>query len=415
MAEKRGGAGMVMTVVREMDWLTGARARAYRLILFAVLLAAGAGTVLTAHHGIDRMGKPLGTDFLAFWSASRLALAGHGAQAYDLGQIYAVERSTVAVDPGLSSFLYPPPFLLLCLPLALVPYFVALAGWLAATGLAYGLALRRWLAAQPQATHHATLTLLAFPAVLMNIGHGQNGFLTCALLGGGLWLIERRPWLAGALLGLLVIKPQIALAIPVLVLAGGRWRVALAGVASALAACAASWAAFGPSVWQGFLSGGATGRAILEQGLVEPGKMVSVFAAVRVLHGGAGLAYGLQALVALGAGGVLAAIARRRGAAPLGQAAVCVAATALISPFLLDYDLIVTAIPLAWLLTEGLRRGFLPWEKAILLAGYLLPLVVRDVAVHLGVPVGPLVMAAVLWACGRAAIAGTKATTPSRA
>jgi hypothetical protein len=396
--------GITIDALRRMDWMTGSRARGYRLTLFAVTLFAAIAIILTAHHGIDRMGKPLGTDFLAFWSASKLALAGRAAGVYDLAQLYKVERATVPVDPGLSSFLYPPPFLLLCLPLALAPYFAALAGWLAATGTAYWLVARRWLGSQPPAVRGATMTILAFPAVLMNIGHGQNGFLTCALLGGGLWLMDRRPWLAGALLGMLIVKPQVALAVPVLVFAGGRWRLMLAGIASALTACAASWAAFGPSAWQGFLAGSATGRAILEQGLVQPGKMVSVFAAVRVLHGGAELAYAAQALSAIGAVGILASVVRGRGTPPLGHAAVCVAATTLISPFFLDYDLIITAVPLAWLLTEGQRRGFLPWEKLVLLAGYLLPLVARDLALHLGVPIGPLVMMALLMACARAAM-----------
>ncbi|WP_242137103.1 glycosyltransferase family 87 protein [Sphingomonas sp. TREG-RG-20F-R18-01] len=404
---------MTIDPLRHMVWMTAGRARAYRWILIVVSLVAALGTVLTARHGIDLMGKPLGTDFLAFWTASKLALAGRSGAAYDLAQLYAIQRAAMPVEPG-PSFLYPPPFLLLCLPLGLVPYFVALIGWLLVTGAAYWLALRRWLGLSPRVASGGALTAFAFPAVLMNTGHGQNGFLTCALLGSGLWLIDRRPWLAGALLGLLVIKPQIALAIPVLVLASGRWRVAVAGAATAIAACGASWFVFGPSVWTGFLAGSATGRAILEQGLVEPGKMVSLFSAVRVLGGGIGLAYGLQGLAAGGAVGLLVIIARVRGTNARGQGAVCVAAMTLMSPFLLDYDLIVTAIPLAWLWTEGLRRGFLPWEKAVLLAGYILPLVARDLALHLGVPVGPVVMAAVLLACARAALHGSGARVDGR-
>ncbi|MDB5736863.1 MAG: hypothetical protein JWO65_531, partial [Sphingomonas bacterium] len=69
----------------------------------------------------------------------------------------------------------------------------------------------------------------------------------------------------------------------------------------------------------------------------------------------------------------------------------------------LDYDLAALAIPLAWLFGEGLRRGFLPWEKAALVAGYLLPLVARDLALDLGVPIAPLVLIAVFAACARAA------------
>jgi hypothetical protein len=48
------------------------------------------------------------------------------------------------------------------------------------------------------------LLALAFPAVLINIGHGQNGFLTAALMGGALVALPRQPVLAGILFGLLI-------------------------------------------------------------------------------------------------------------------------------------------------------------------------------------------------------------------
>lgn len=62
----------------------------------------------------------------------------------------------------------------------------------------------------PEAFSQADWLLLAvaFPAVLINIRHGQNGFLTAALLGGALAVLERRPLLAGILFGLLAYKPR---------------------------------------------------------------------------------------------------------------------------------------------------------------------------------------------------------------
>lgn len=386
-----------------MNWLTRRRAIAYRVIMLVVLAVVATGTILTSRHGIDRMGKPLGTDFLAFWSASRLALNHDAAAAYDLARIYAVEMAAMPVDPGLSSFLYPPPFLLLCLPLGLAPYFLSLVLWIASTGIAYGIVVHRWLAAQPDAARGATITILAFPAVLVNAGHGQNGFLTAALLGGGLWLLDRRPWIAGTLLGLLVIKPQMAFAIPVLVVASGRWRVAIAGTVAALLFCAVSWLVLGAGAWSGFLSGGQTARDIMEAGLVEPGKMVSAFAAVKVLGGEATLAYAGQALIAIGAAIALGGSVRQQSASPNAHAALCTAASTLMSPFFLDYDLTILAFPLAWLFTEGLRRGFLSWEKAILVSAYLLPIGARNIALNSGVPLAPFLLITVFAACVRAA------------
>lgn len=384
--------------LREARWFGADRARAYRLAMAAVTLLVAAAWILASRGGVDAAGKPLGTDFLAFWSAARLALAGHAADVYQLARIYAAERAGWPVDPGPSSFLYPPPFLLVCLPFGLLPYFAALLVWLGATGAGYALAVRRWLPAH----RGAWLTVLGFPAIVTNIGHGQNGFLTAALLGGGLWLAAKRPLLGGALLGCLVAKPQLALAVPVVVLAGRHGRMLAGGIAGAALLCALATLAFGPGIWPAFLAGGATGRAILEQGLVAPGKMVSVFAAVRVLGGPAAAGYAAQALSAALAVAAVAIAARR--ADVRGAGAVAAAATPLISPFFLDYDLTLLAIPLAWTFGEAQRRGWRTWEKIVLAAGYALPLYARVLAIGLGVPVAPLVLAGVLWVTWRAAI-----------
>ena len=74
-----------------------------------------------------------------------------------------------------------------------------------------------------------------------------------------------------------------------------------------------------------------------------------------------------------------------------------VCAALLASPFLLDYDLVLLAVPLAWLAAQGLKTGFLPWEKLILAAGFLLPAVARALAGALAIPLSPLVCAAVFW------------------
>ncbi|HXZ17600.1 MAG TPA: hypothetical protein VEH77_16855, partial [Roseiarcus sp.] len=58
-------------------------------------------------------------------------------------------------------------------------------------------------------------------------------------------------------------------------------------------------------------------------------------------------------------------------------------------------DLVLIAIPLAWLAGEAGRTGFLPWEKIGLLAAFLLPLVSRVAAMAIGLPLGPPTIAAV--------------------
>jgi hypothetical protein len=240
------------------------------------------------------------------------------------------------------------------------------------------------------------IPILAFPAVFIEVGHGQNGFLSAALFGGGVLLLDRRPALAGALLGCLVYKPHLGLLIPVVLAASGRWRSIAAATAAVAGLAALSVAAFGGGAWRAFLAASPMARAALEQNLVGNDKMQSVFAAVRLLHGGLGLAYGAQIAAAAAACAALARLQRRRFRSP-AEGPALVTAALLASPFLLDYDLILLAIPLAWLTARGLATGFRPWEKAVLVAGYLAPAVFRSIASATGAPIGPLVVAGVFW------------------
>ncbi len=398
----------LLTVLREAPWLGPERARGYRLLFALVGFALSVSWILLSHHGIDPAGKPLGTDFLAFWSAARLALTGTPEAAWDLAKIGAVELASVSTDPGLSSFLYPPPFLLVCLPFGLLPYFGALTVWLILTGGFYLWAVRLWLV-----PHRGVLmTIAAFPAVMTNAGHGQNGFLTGALLGSGLWLVERRPWLAGLLLGTMVIKPQLALALPVLVVAGAQWRVMGGALVSVGTLCLGATIAFGPEIWQAFFDAAPVGQAILSQGLVDPAKMVSLYAAMRVLGAPTWFAFAGQITGAIGVALLLAFVTRAPGVPRRAAGALAAASTLLMSPFLLDYDLTLSAIPISWLFSQGLQRGFGPWDKLVLAAAYVLPLIARPVAMATGVPVAPLILWALALLVARAALRDSSPLSP---
>ena len=376
--------------LRDASWLTRDRATAYVRILFFVTLGAAILWIALARDGVDRAGKPLGTDFLSFWTASKIALSGDPAGVYDIPTHQAAQNALFAHNAGYVAFFYPPAFLFLCLPLALAPYLWSLGLWLGVTGVACWRVIRAWLGKE-----FGALPILAFPAMLSNLGHGQNAFLSAALFGGGALLIEARPFVAGLCLGALVFKPHLAIVIPVALIAARRWRVILGAVLSASALCLGSLAAFGPETWRAFLAASPKARMALELNMVGDEKMQSVFAAVRLLHGGLGLAYGLQALATLGVCAALVAL-QRRSFRSRAEGPAMIAAALLASPFLLDYDLVLLAIPLAFLAREGARLGFRPYEKIILLAAFVLPAVSRSIAGHFGLPLGPLVIAAVL-------------------
>ncbi len=375
-----------LDALRRADWLTGERAAAYGRILFWTSFAIAVVWIALSHGGVDPIGRPLGADFMSFWTASRLALGGHPAAAYDVGAHHAAQTAVFGRDVGYAAFFYPPMFLILCLPLGLLPYLASLAVWLAATGLAYVRVVRAWLGERAHA-----LPALAFPAVLVNAGHGQNGFLSAALFGAGALWLERRPILAGVCFGCLVYKPQLGLMIPVALLAAGRWKTLFGAAGAAVAFSALSLLIFGAEAWRAFLVGSSLARSSLEQGLVGDAKMQSAFAAVRLWGGGVGLAYGVQAAVLAFAVAGLVWLQRHafRGAA---EGPAMVVAALLASPFLLDYDLILLAIPLAWMVREGARTGFLPWEKTTMLLAFVLPAISRTLATQAHIPLAPPVM-----------------------
>ena len=126
-----------------------------------------------------------------------------------------MHRATV----GFAGFHYPPTYLLMVLPLALLPYVWSLIAWTTATTGAYLAVL--W---KIDPDRDSIWLGIAFPGALVNLTNGQNGFLTLALFGGALLSIESRPILAGVLFGLMSYKPQYGALIPLFLLATGRWR-----------------------------------------------------------------------------------------------------------------------------------------------------------------------------------------------
>lgn len=390
------GGGDPLKFLRDADWLDNQGARIYRAMLATIIGLAMVGWLLLSRHGLDPVGKPLGTDFLSFYTASGLALGGHPTAPYDVATHNAAQMALFNAGQGYAAFFYPPPYLLLCLPLGLLPYLPSLLLWLGTSLAAYALVIHRLL----DRWQGSGLSLIAFPAVMLNMGHGQNAFITAALMGGGLLLLDRKPWTAGALMGCLVIKPHLALLIPIVLAARREWRAFLGASASATALMALSLAAFGAGTWHAFFANATLARQTLEAGLVDPAKLVSTFAAVRVLHGPVWLAYALQAIISFGVVATLIAMARARLPARVQNAALAAGAV-IATPFVLDYDLAWTALPLAWLFTEGRRSGFLPWEKLAMAAAFLLPLFARTVAMHLHAPIAPAVLAGLFWVTAR--------------
>jgi hypothetical protein len=411
---------------REGTFLTRARIKLWAIAVLTASVAGLAYLVLTAHGVIDTQGRPLGTDFSNVYAAGTWVLDGHPEAPFDPALQHAREQAIFGAATPFYGWHYPPFFLTVAALLALMPYGLALLAWQGTTLVAYLLAIRALLIATPRWARSGSrevsagdlsppanpasgigdtwaknalvrdplwlLLAIAFPAVFVNLGHGHNGFLTAALLSGGLVLLDRRPLTAGLLLGLLAYKPQFGVMIPLVLVATGRWRTFATAAATVVLLALATTLAFGPDVWRAFAASTRfTREVVLEAGNTGWHKIQSVFALVRMWGGSVELAYAAQ--TAVSACVALALMWLWRSGAPFSVAAAALAiGTILATPYSLDYDMMVLAPAIASLAAHGLTHGFRSYEKSALAFLWLVPLLARVLAAATLIPIGVLAM-----------------------
>jgi arabinofuranan 3-O-arabinosyltransferase len=335
----------------------------------------------------DGDGRPIGDDFINYWSGAFLALHQRAAEIYHWPAYHAFQEQLVgaAVSPNYN-YSYPPVMLILGIPFALLPYVPALAAWLIGGWLGFYHSLRLAMPGR-----NALLLALAAPAVFINTYSGQNGVWTAALLGGGLCLLERRPFIAGVLFGLQAYKPHLALMIPVALLAGRQWRALAAAGVTAGALVLASLALVGWETWRDYLGFVPVLRRVtLEDAEGMWHRHASVFMAVNRMGAGVTAAYAAQAVAALIAAALVALAWFKDAPAPARNAAVVIGAL-LATPYLQDYDLVVGAFAVAWLTApESISKiGAKPaWAASALLL--VLPLFAGSLGKLSGLAFGPL-------------------------
>ena len=359
----------------------------------------------------------VGQDYLSFYTAGRLGLTSEPWRTYDRPTHEAMQRQVslevkghapdgaAPKQGGYVWFGYPPTYLTVVTPFAVFPYVVALHVFLAATAMVFGLAiwtiLRSW---------KAVLFAFAYPGAMSAFVFGQNAFLTAGLIGLALAVLPRAPLLAGLLVGALCIKPQLGLVFPVIFLATSRAR-AFSGAALGVAiSVAVTLVLFGPETWKAWAAYSELSRAqLLENSVVGFGKMQSIFAAARYFGIGVGGAYALQAGVALVVAALVARLWRSDAAYEV-KAAAAIAATLLMTPFCLVYDLLVLIPAIAFLTRAGLRDGFAPGEPWLLGLIATAPVVATLSFEGAGFVVGPIGVAVLFgWCLRRGAAVGATA------
>jgi hypothetical protein len=357
-------------LTRLLCWHPKARKTFLLAAVFAAPIVAVVG-LLYAHviHGVWTGTQPL-NDFFALWGWSAMIHATpHALEMYDPAAMKAFLHAQDAAFTSNYPFAYPPSFLLLIWPLALLPRAESYVLFVLVT-------LALYLAAVGRHPWRRPIILLALvaPSTVLTITAGQNGLLTAALLIGGCRLLGRRPVVAGVLFGLLSCKPQLGVLIPVALLAAGMWRVIAAAVATVLASVAASSAAFGWAMWGRWVHAllGLTGFVSAQPQLYR--LMPTVSANLHLLGAPAWLTVaGQLAAAGLAAAGVWWCWRRGPGRVPT---AVLQVSTFLATPYAFFYDLPILTNALLELVLDRLEtnEAFSAAELLAMAAAVVLPL-----------------------------------------
>ena len=288
------------------------------------------------------------------------ALVGlrHGySHLYDLG---AQKAAIESLGAGFNSqpFISPPPLAWLVTPLLALPFTAALVVWTLV--LLAALVLTWHLLAPPgrlARAAHLALFLGLFP-VAFGVMVGQPGALVAAAVATCWWLMSRdRPVLAGLVLSLIIVKPQLALLVPICLLVAGHARTFGAWLAASLVIGLVALALLGPE-------GVARYRDVVGQTQSPAWDITRRYA----ISGPLGLGPLLTVTQILVVIVTLLTAWRNRHGGPDVPIAAGIVGSLLFTPYLGFQDFLMLVVA-AWLL---IRPPLTSWQVGLLVAGYAL-------------------------------------------
>jgi hypothetical protein len=360
----------------QLNWLldfedrffTTRKMRNYGLALLVAHVIALGVTVVNGQWLIRPDGKLKCIDFAWIWLSGKFAASSNPVRAYDYGTFAAAQLDLFGA-PGnciiLYHFEYPPVLLFFSYPLGLMPYVIAFAFWnvvllVLYLGVVYATVGRT----------NAVIGALTPMAAARDLQLGHNGLLTAGLIGLPLVLLERKPLLAGVFLGLLTYKPQFGLLFPIAFLASRNWRALTGATLSTLALAVAASLAFGIQAWPSFFSA----LTHLNTGLSPEASLGLGLQSIFGLLQSAGLSVQEAAAVHATVAVMIAVAVWIVWSNPiphaLRAATLCVGCL-VVNPYLLQYDFCVLTIAAAFLISDGLFRGFLVWERSVIAFGWV--------------------------------------------
>jgi alpha-1,2-mannosyltransferase len=367
----------ILAAARNGRWITSERFRIYPAIFLTISVA---GLVWLAVSPIGPRWS--GSDFVGFWVPANLAAAGRATAIYDQRLFAMLQQAISGHSDTYLPWVYPPIFLLLIMPLGALSYKTAFVVWMAAALTVY------WLALRKLAGREGLIVALAFPGVMICIYNGHAEILLAGLFGGAMLLLDRRPYVAGLLIGLCAVKPHLFLLVPVALVAAGRWRPFASAACLVLVSTAISALVFGADLWRDFfmtvsgLGDGAVGDGASLAIMLAKQQSVLAFGS----RFGASILAGTLQVAAMALAGWAVAITWARNRSLGERSMVLCCGTLLASPYLFDYDLALLAVPTAIVAREGLANGFPPWQKSMLSALWMAPALARACSYYVDLP-----------------------------
>ena len=334
-----------------------------------MLAGGGAAAVILAGYDLwiwlsSYVADNFHNDFTFYFAAARLGLDHGWTHLYDLrlqqSELDAIHSHITVAQ--LARFVSPPPLAWLVTPLTALPYQAAYWTWGA---ILLAALLVAWKIAAPGDVRVRAVVLFAavgWLPVIYGLQLGQPALLVAAAVAVCWALLRRdRDWPAGAVLAVIVLKPQLALLVPPALLVAGRWRAFAAAAITIGALAAASALALGAdgiAAYRGILSFATTVPQNQSQTLAAWLPDITVTRAMQV-------AVALWTLV-------LVCLHRRRGV----QAVIAIALVGGLaaSPYVHYDDLAMLGLA-ALMFTRGpCPRGTYAYAVALVIAGEGFPL-----------------------------------------
>lgn len=283
------------------------------------------------------------TDFDVFYISGKMFWDGALNQAYHYKNLFEAQQKLY----GASTFMvwsYPPQFNFITAALAVLPAGLAYFTFTGLTFASYLLTIK-----SISSGYFGSVILAIFPAIILNIRSGQNGFLTGTIVGLFFLAFMKRKAVAGLPLGLMIIKPHLAVGIAVLSLISKRWSTLGVALLTVTLTLIASTIVFGPSIWLAFAEGMKDTSRLLALGAYPLFRMTSIYATLHEFGVPSTIALIIQLLTAVAACSTIA-ISYIKLKNPRHIVGITATASLYISPYSFDYDLTLLGISAAALL-----------------------------------------------------------------